>query len=805
MIIEGIKEKEQSKDSGQYQIWANAWLEGFITDMQKASKSRKIMFGFEDALRVLEDFGSELDKCLCEYTLFRNKPWLFLDNDWVKYVSAYSGGKELDIEYFKYDVEKLQKYYKKIDKNPEDGYKFSEKLFYRGALFVILKLRGVYNRAEMDEVFNVIYLDGREYNPLVNLPSVLRGLLPIAMKEYDIVRAFPTFIDIELGVDREEDPYKLISKKRFNKLLNTHSGVKGTTIKEIRKTFKPVYGDRVKDVITEERFSNRGQLFRDMSKYEDDTIKTFINKNGLGESCVRLHDGVYVEEAVECEHLEFNKIVFKVSRDTHCEPQGYFKKKFYYVNPSSGKIEIRPSDCKSFFEQEKFIRVLEPGEDRITLFKDSNKIVDPFNLQTESLAFLSESIVEFDKSSVEDAIVRNNSDIIKSLFLLSSEELIYYSDIKDNFSIPFKNGFVTCTKGKKSLKNRSYDDDNMEGFFARHMTQEHIFNPTKKHGVFSDFLTMAATGKDPNKETLSKEDNETFLKFCAMIGYMCHQYKDPTQCPAIILSDAGANDIDRRGGRGKTLVTQAITKVRKAILKGGKEFDPSYTHVFADLDKSHDTYIIDDVPKNFNYYALYTSITGGVSCERKGSMAESIDFKDVAKFLITTNWNVRYDASQVSTNRRFLEYKFTDFFNGDNEAKTYFGQTFFEEWDQEQWDEFYSFIFYCVKVFFENGIGKIEYDKKEDNYRAYFSNEVVLGEFENVFKKMIETNKRVKSNEDFSVLDFVSCYKENSPLRHDKLFHQNNTKKMIEAYIKYHDLNYTYNLRNRKWRLGEGE
>lgn len=148
-----------------------------------------------------------------------------------------------------------------------------------------------------------------------------------------------------------------------------------------------------------------------------------------------------------------------------------------------------------------------------------------------------------------------------------------------------------------------------------------------------------------------------------MFGYLIHTYKDPAFTPAIILSDEGADDQSRKGGRGKTIIIKAIEQVQNSIIKGGDEFDGSYRHKFADLEKAHKVYAIDDVPAGFKYDDLYTNLVNGISCERKGKTAQTIPFKEAPKFVITTNWAVRYDAEATSTHRRFMEFKLTKFFN----------------------------------------------------------------------------------------------------------------------------------------------
>ena len=234
--------------------------------------------------------------------------------------------------------------------------------------------------------------------------------------------------------------------------------------------------------------------------------------------------------------------------------------------------------------------------------------------------------------------------------------------------------------------------------------------------------------------------------------------------------------------------------MRPTILKGGNEFKPDYNHNFADLDNSRRIYILDDVQAGFNYDALYTNIIGDISCQLKGTKAKSIPFAQAPKFIITTNWAVRYNEEDTSTCRRFLEYKFTTYFNIENTPNRVFGHNLFQDWSANEWNLFYNFVFYCVEIFLENGLVKIQYDKTDDNFRANFNNDAVLDEFNRLFSN-------VSTNIDgFTVSSFLRAYNHfDNPLRHEKFFSKNNVKNLIDTYIKHHNLNFKYVTRSRKW------
>lgn len=765
------------------------WIKEFTKRVKKESGSKKVKFTFKDAL-CRADETTPFDGVMIRYLDFINRNPLN-QNDYYKYVNAYRKGKKLNLKYFRHDIEKLKGYYSKIDVNPKYN-PFSLDAYQNYVLFMMLKLEGSY-RSEFDVDFNIQTKDGRTYTPLSKIPRVLRGELPFRVKEYDIARAYPTFIDAELGItDRKEDVYRIIDKVKFNTLLNIHHEVKTTSIDKVRKQLKPIYGVRANEVITKERFNDKGRMFKDMAVYEKKAIKDFVSANNI-KNYARLHDGVFVKASTTAEIFEFGNVKFAVKECI--KPPIINNTKTYYFYDSENNLQTSPKQYADFFEQENFVRVIEQGNDNIIILKDSNNVVSPFNHKTETVKFLKDNINELYPDEVENRIaMESQKTVIQGYLLLPSKELIYYTDDKNTFGLPFKNGFFKYNGKDEKLECLDYKDVN--GFFASHKAQKHEFKQVLNDdtmSVFQRFLTMASTGKDPLNDDLTEADDDTLFSFCSMVGYLCHTHKNRSFSPAIILTDEGANDVGRNGGRGKTILANAISQVQPTITKGGKEFQPNYIHNFADLDISRRVYVIDDVPAGFAYDELYTNIVGSINCQRKGTVAQEIPFKYAPKFIITTNWAVRYNNEETSTNRRFIEFKFTDYFNLENKPYEVFGHTLFDDWDGTEWNRFYNFIYYCVGLYLKHGVKRIDYDKSEDNFIANFSNGS-LDEFERVFNI-------VKDNiGGFTVSDFLSIYNDyQNPMRNERLFNHKNVKNLIKVYVEKHKLSFDYSKRVRKW------
>ena len=520
-------------------LLVDSWKDDFIGSVKLQTQSRKVNFSYLDAVNRATGLMTPLDKVMVNYLEFINSDPL-RNNDYYKYIDAYVNGKQLNLKYFRHDIEKLKAYYTKIDANKGRYNPFNLKAYHSYVLFMMLKLEGVYS-PEYDGYFNVQYKDGREYTPISKLPSVLRGELPFMVKEFDIYRAYPTFIDMELGIDdRKEDVYNLIEKVEFNTLLNIHRDVEGASLITVRERLKPIYNGRTNEVVTEERFNNRGRMFRELVKYEENAILNFVEVNEI-KNYVRLHDGVFVKADVEAHTNNFGMVRF-VIKESIKPPIINETINFYFID-SKGKVQTSPKQYGDFFIQENIVRGIEEGNDTLIIFKDTNNVVKPFNHKTESVKYLKDNINELYSDEVENRIARDlNHAITGGYLLLPSKAIEYYIDSKDSFGIPFKDKFFKYSHDTKNIECLPYKE--VKGFFAPHKTQTMDFEPFKYTqdalSEFQVFLTMASTGKDPRNEKLTANDKETFYNFCLMFGYLCHTYKDQASSPAIILSDEGA-------------------------------------------------------------------------------------------------------------------------------------------------------------------------------------------------------------------------------------------------------------------------
>lgn len=468
------------------------------------------------------------------------------------------------------------------------------------------------------------------------------------------------------------------------------------------------------------------------------------------------------------------------------------KKTFYTLN--EGKPVIEASHLAGFLKEQNFIRISEEGNDTVTIIHNSRKILKPFNYRSNTLSYLKKHIKHHEKRmEIENMLVSQRNVIESSWKLFDGESYNLHKDTHHGIYIPFKNGVCKVSKDNTVLIDYSSDEI---GFFIGTESQKHNFDITGMEnrgiGDFERFLIFAIIGRETRE--LTEQEMKKVVSLNSMIGYLICNYKNPAFSPAIILSDEDADDVARKGGRGKSLITEAIRKIRGVLFRDGAKFETGYRHVYADLELFHDLYILDDVLPGFNFNALYTDITGDIRAERKGIHPVTIRFEDAPKFVVTTNFAVRHDENADSTNRRFIEMKLSYFWNIGNTPEKFFGCRFFEDWKHQEWQLFYEYLATCAKQFLTTGLIPIDYEKSNDNYSAYFSNDVVLEEFERIYGEM-------KLKGSFTVTNFLEEHESSKVFRYNnKIFNHRNARRYINAYISKHNKDeMEYNIREKRW------
>lgn len=213
---------------------------------------------------------------------------------------------------------------------------------------------------------------------------------------------------------------------------------------------------------------------------------------------------------------------------------------------------------------------------------------------------------------------------------------------------------------------------------------------------------------------ISGQSQERLICLETAIGYLLHTHKDPALTKAIILIDEEMDNEQSQGGTGKSLIAEGIKKVIPVLKKDGKQLKSNDKFFFADVELFHEVIVFDDVKRNFDFESLYSVLTGDMPIEKKYKNPTNLEFKDVPKVLITSNYVV-IGTGGNSEKRRKVIFEVNSYYRVTTSITQEFGHRFFDDWNNEEWLKFDNYMISCVKKFLEHGLLEAPYINAKKN------------------------------------------------------------------------------------------
>jgi hypothetical protein len=298
-------------------------------------------------------------------------------------------------------------------------------------------------------------------------------------------------------------------------------------------------------------------------------------------------------------------------------------------------------------------------------------------------------------------LMANTTSYFNSNFLsmVSSIDVKFNRDTQSESYVYYQNAAIKTTKDKIEVLSYEQIDDLI---WTNQVIKRNIEINNESEGVFKTFI-WKLSGEDPNR----------YYTLKSVIGYLMHSYQNEAKPKAIIFNDEMISEDIPNGGSGKGLIHRAIGHIKNIVIEDGKKFDPRNQFAYQKVNKDTQIFLLDDVPKHFNFESLFSIITEGMTVEKKGQDAYQIPFKESPKISITTNYTI--NGSGASHERRVFEVEIANYFNEDHTPEMEFGHLFFSDWDSEEWARFDNFMIRCVQYFLKNGL--MVSDKVNLDYR----------------------------------------------------------------------------------------
>lgn len=297
-------------------------------------------------------------------------------------------------------------------------------------------------------------------------------------------------------------------------------------------------------------------------------------------------------------------------------------------------------------------------------------------------------------SHVYEEFIRVSGNVLgktRTQFLQESK-LVDSRDEKNSANFYFKNQYIKVSSDKielldySKLGNVIWEEQVLKADYQSPKTSE--------IGQFQNFCKL-----------ICSNDEIRFSSLKTILGYLIHKNKERGENRAVIFYDEKMTGNGVANGRtGKTLLWQAIGKVRKVVDFNGKELKNGQWFKNQRIDLSTDLIVYDDLASTVSLEEFFSVITSGIEIEKKHKDSYAIPYERSPKFIFTAN-NYLKGPGGSSDRARRCEFELSNFFTDTNTPEKHFGNRFFEaNWSSEENNKFYHFLMQCVQAYLKEGL-----------------------------------------------------------------------------------------------------
>ncbi|MEO7535850.1 MAG: bifunctional DNA primase/polymerase [Ferruginibacter sp.] len=345
-----------------------------------------------------------------------------------------------------------------------------------------------------------------------------------------------------------------------------------------------------------------------------------------------------------------------------------------------------------------------------------------------------------------EVVYREYTQYLSKNFMeyLDPANLDFLKDTKSEAYFPFRNGIVKITKGGCSFHTYG----TLNKVIWRSQMIDKVIDLTDDLANKLDFENIDYCSFITK---VSGEDTKRFEYFLSIIGYLLHKYKDPKAAFAVILAEETENEADG-GGTGKGLFMKAIKHLIPTEIFDGKQFSPGKNFAFQRVSLDTKVIAIEDAKRGFKFEEMYSFITEGLPVEKKNQKEFFIPFEDSPKITVSTNYVISDEGNHAKRRQKVLE--FSNFFSPSNTPFDFFGRMLFEDWDNEEYNRFYNFMFFCTQVYLEYGILNVDQTdtNKIKNIKLKYTEDLLLW-----FRNHVESTTSMDTTSNLYT-EFIGAY-----------------------------------------------
>ncbi len=407
----------------------------------------------------------------------------------------------------------------------------------------------------------------------------------------------------------------------------------------------------------------------------------------------------------------------------------------YFISGKINNLELL-----NFLEINDFMLSIGEIKEPTRLYKKDNNIIKEIK-RNNIINFVKNDINQYhNKKEISEAFLRVVNDYLsesKLIIGLNKFDRKYLLKLnKDIERLYFKNCYIEITKNEilkkdySELKKPIMYRDSMEKTFNQLYDINNDDLRLFDFNRFIELLTILRKDYSDNTDNLIKGDSEfhqeRYKALMSIIGYLLSENKPQSLAKAILLTDIKLleNKDDANGGTGKSLLINALSYLVQVFKINGKTLKNNLNFIYTGLTKEHNIILFDDIMPNFKVETFYTDITSDMTVNHKGSIMEVFKAHESPKLVFTSN--TPFNLKSASDRRRFNIFEISDYFGETRTPIDIFGKEFLTTWNNQDFDKFYSLMFYAIQIYLKNGLIQTELINVNNNLLISQTNDMFI-------------------------------------------------------------------------------
>ena len=452
--------------------------------------------------------------------------------------------------------------------------------------------------------------------------------------------------------------------------------------------------------------------------------KSFTDHTIVNKAQNYLRKGFTKDEVSEIISKE-DKIPTEISDRAVEEAQEVINKSFFWQVNNRGQVTIQDDLLENWYNHNKVFRYMITDKDWIMIHDDNKHVseITVADIKGKIRDYMKEHKVD---NNVKSQVMKKlNKEKLKDdqLEWLEPKKIKWLRDDRDKAYFFYKNTWIEVDKnGIRCIE----ENHNIAGYIWKDQiidrNIELVGNPDLlTNSEYCKFIWNITTGVSPEKyETFDQEIKDTleqrFHAMCRTIGYILHNYKDPSVPRAVILTDEVISD-NPEGGVGKGVFLKGLAKIKNTVTMDGKAFNPNKSFIWQRVTLATQIIALEDVNRQFEFEKQFSMVSEGIEVEKKNEQSFYIPYENSPKLIITSNYIIQ--GTGASHERRRIEIELKQYYKPDFSPRDEFGHNLYDDWQllekdiqnnwidiNCQWNLFDNFMMWCVQQYLLHGVAK---------------------------------------------------------------------------------------------------